>query len=79
MDKTASDYGWEDSIGSRAFVILLFDKKLRIKEIHIVSSLMYEEDVKKIATIVQKTEGHWSFAKRSKRKYNAVLFIKHFS
>ena len=79
LDKIAVSHGWEDSIGSRPFVIILFDRKLRIREVHVVSPFMHDNDVQKIESMVRETEGHWLYAKKSSKKFNAVVFIKRFS
>ena len=79
MDKIAVSHGWEDSIGSRPFVIILFDRKLRIREVHVVSSFMHDDDVQKIESMVRETEGHWLYVKKSSKHFNAVVFIKRFS
>jgi hypothetical protein len=79
LDRIARDHDWEDSIGARPVVIVLFDKKLRIREVHVVSPFLPEENILKITTMVRETEGHWLFVKKSCKQYNAVVFIKRFS
>ncbi len=79
LDGIARSHDWEDSIGTRPFVVILFDRKLRIREVHVVSSFMHDNDVQKIESMVRETEGHWLYAKKSSKKFNAVVFIKRFS